>query len=113
VLFRSATTSPSVDTLERVQQEQASITAGTKGDQTASMGKLENLNSDQVTLLQNISAGINALVASIKSNNTIGQKQYGSNYYEEEVTSLGMTESSNWSAGLESGSSKNIPVRNY
>jgi len=109
----TATTSPSVDTLERVQQEQASITAGTKGDQTASMGKLENLNSDQVTLLQNISAGINALVASIKSNNTIGQKQYGSNYYEEEVTSLGMTESSNWSAGLESGSSKNIPVRNY
>ena len=90
-----ATTASSVSTLERVQREKASLDAGTKGQQNTDVGKLEDLNEDQVSILRNINAGISALVSSMerKSNRSAGG-QTGS--YISPLPTIGMTSSPFW-----------------
>ena len=109
-----ASTAPSVGALEKVEREQASITASNKGDQTVSMGKLEDLNSDQVTLLESIKRGIDALVASMKPSGSIDQNGVGAGRsYDEALPTLGMTTSPNWSSSLfNEHPSTGIAVRN-
>ena len=109
-----AQTAPSIPNVDRIQREKASVQAGTKSS-SPGMGKLENLNSDQVSLLQKIADGIDALVASFQPDNTLPQNgnNSGGSTYEEAIPSLGMTDSPTWAnGGFEQHPATGIMTRN-
>ena len=96
-----AQTAPSIPNVERVKRDNASVQAGTKTAQGSGVGKLENLNSEQIALLKRVADGIDALVASFQLDNSLPQNGMGSGggTYDESLPSLGMTESPTWANG--------------